>query len=164
MQQEDDAAGEGVVSKSLEAGGYTRPVLAAGDAAVFVVFAAIGRGSHETDTGNAITTAAPFLAAWAALAPPLGAYPTGASKSAEQAAKTPLLAWLVAVPCGCALRGLLQQRVPAAPFWLIALIATLGLLEAWRLSYYQVSSLNKAMDQFTAAIVDEDDGGGDDDY
>ena len=47
----------------------------------------------------------------------------------------------MAVPCGCALRGLLQGRVPAAPFWLIALIATLGLLEAWRLSYYQVSRL-----------------------
>lgn len=148
------------------AAGYTRllSVLAAGDAAVFVLFAAIGRGSHDADTGNALTTAAPFLAAWAALAPPLGAYPAGASKSIGQAAKTPLVAWLVAVPCGCALRGLLQQRMPAPPFWVIALIATLGLLEVWRLSYYQASSLNKAMDQFAAAIVDEDDGGGDDDY
>ena len=54
--------------------------------------------------------------------------------------------------------------MPAAPFWVVALVATLGLLEAWRLSYHQVSSLNMAMDQFAAAIGDEDDGGGDDDY
>lgn len=170
QQQEDDAEltrrTNAVDGKSMAADSYTRllSVLAAGDAAVFVLFAAIGRGSHDTDTGNALTTAAPFLAAWAALAPPLGAYPARASRSNEQAAKAPLVAWLVAVPCGCALRGLLQGRVPAAPFWLIALIATLGLLEAWRLSYYQVSSLNRAVNQFAAAIVDEDDGGGDDDY
>ena len=31
-------------------------------------------------------------------------------------------------------------------------------------SYYQVSSLNRAMDQFAAAIVDEDEGGEPDDY
>ena len=60
--------------------------------------------------------------------------------------------------------GLKQGQMPAAPFWVIALVATLGLLEAWRLSYHQVSSLSMALDQFAAAIVDEDDGGGDDDY
>ena len=54
---------------STVADSYTRllSVLAAGDAAAFVLFAAIGRGSHDSSTGNALTTAAPFLAAWAAL-------------------------------------------------------------------------------------------------
>lgn len=170
MQQREDVAATrrtaAVGGMSTVADSYTRllSVLAAGDAAAFVLFAAIGRGSHDSSTGNALTTAAPFLAAWAALAPPLGAYPERASRSNEQAAKAPLLAWLVAVPCGCALRGVLQERMPAAPFWVVALVATLGLLEAWRLSYHQVSSLNTAMNQFAAAIVDEDDGGGDDDY
>ena len=94
-QQEDDAEltrrTDAVDGKSMAADSYTRllSVLAAGDAAVFVLFAAIGRGSHDTDTGNALTTAAPFLAAWAALAPPLGAYPARASRSNEQAAKAP---------------------------------------------------------------------------
>jgi len=93
QQQEDDAEltrrTNAVDGKSMAADSYTRllSVLAAGDAAVFVLFAAIGRGSHDTDTGNALTTAAPFLAAWAALAPPLGAYPARASRSNEQAAK-----------------------------------------------------------------------------
>ena len=93
QQQEDDAEltrrTDAVDGKSMAADSYTRllSVLAAGDAAVFVLFAAIGRGSHDTDTGNALTTAAPFLAAWAALAPPLGAYPARASRSNEQAAK-----------------------------------------------------------------------------
>eukprot|EP00964_Phaeocystis_antarctica_P024045 scaffold13457_cov56-Phaeocystis_antarctica.AAC.2 len=205
QQPKDDAelsrGTDAVDGTSTAADSYTRllSVLAAGDAAVFVLFAGIGRGSHATDTGNALTTAAPFLAAWAVLAPPLGAYPAKASRSVEQAAKAPLVAWLVAVPsnpnphpnpspnpnpnpypntdpdpnpnpnqvavpCGCALRGLLQGRMPAAPFWIIALVFTLGLLEAWRLSYYQVNSLNRAMDQFAAAIVDEDEGGEPDDY
>ena len=192
QQPEDDAelsrgTDAAVDGTRTVADSYTRllSVLAAGDAAVFVLFAGIGRGSHAADTGNALTTAAPFLAAWAALAPPLGAYPAKASRSVEQAAKAPLVAWLVAVPsnpnpnpnpdpdpnpnpnpnpypdtdpgpnpnpnqvavpCGCALRGLLQGRMPAAPFWIIALVFTLGLLEAWRLSYYQVSTLNRAMD------------------
>ena len=94
-QQEDDAEltrrTDAVDGKSMAADSYARllSVLAAGDAAVFVLFAAIGRGSHDTDTGNALTTAAPFLAAWAALAPPLGAYPARASRSNEQAAKAP---------------------------------------------------------------------------
>ena len=105
QQPEDDAelsrgTDAAVDGTSTAADSYTRllSVLAAGDAAVFVLFAGIGRGSHATDTGNALTTAAPFLAAWAALAPPLGAYPAKASRSVEQAAKAPLVAWLVAVP------------------------------------------------------------------
>jgi hypothetical protein len=111
MQQRDDDAATGRTA----AVSYTRllSVLAAGDAAVFVLFAAIGRGSHDASSGNVLTTAAPFLAAWAALAPPLGAYPERASRSNEQAAKAPLLAWLVAVPCGCALRGVLQAAAVA---------------------------------------------------
>ena len=146
-------SGEAVDDRS-----YTRllSVLAAGDAAALVVFAAIGRGNHDSSTGNALTTAAPFLLSWAALAPPLGAYSTGA-RSLADAAKTPLLAWAAAVPCGCALRGLLQQRMPAAPFWIVAMIATAVLLEAWRLAHYQVLATDAALDEFVSAIVDDDD-------
>lgn len=131
--------------------------LAAGDAAALLLFAAIGRGNHDTATGNVLTTAAPFLLSWAALAPPLGAYAEQRAATLREAATTPVPAWLIAVPCGCALRGVLNDRMPAAPFWVVALIATGVLLEAWRLAYHQASSVNAAMDEFVAAIVDDDD-------
>ena len=70
QQREDDAATTAAVGgMSTVADSYARllSVLAAGDAAAFVLFAAIGRGSHDSTTGNALTTAAPFLATWAAL-------------------------------------------------------------------------------------------------
>ena len=99
-------------------------LLAAGDAAALLLFAAIGRGNHDTATGNVLTTAAPFLLSWAALAPPLGAYAGQRPATLREAATVPVLAWAVAVPCGCALRGVLNDRMPAAPFWIVALIAT----------------------------------------
>ena len=131
--------------------------LAAGDAAALLIFAAIGRGNHDTATGNVLTTAAPFLLSWAALAPPLGAYAGRRPATLREAATAPVLAWAVAVPCGCALRGVLNDRMPAAPFWIVALVATGVLLEAWRLAYHQASGVSAAMDDFVAAIVDDDD-------
>ena len=154
VAQEPDTGG---AAKLTEAYKGLLSVLAAGDAAALVVFAAIGRGNHASDAGNALTTAAPFLVTWAALAPPLGAYASPARGTRLEAATAPLLAWAAAVPCGCALRGLLQQRMPAAPFWAVALAATAVLLEAWRMMHFQAVTFNDALDRFVDAIVDDDD-------
>ena len=59
-------------------------------------------------------------------------------------------------------RGLLQDRLPASPFWIVALVATAVLLSAGRLALLQISEGERAIDRFVAAIVDED--GGDDDF
>ena len=47
--------------------------------------------------------------------------------------------------------------MPPAPFWVVALIATAVLLEAWRMAHYQATTLNAALDDFASAIVDDDD-------
>ena len=57
---------------------------------------------------------------------------------------------------------MVQDRLPASPFWIVALIATAVLLSAGRLALLQISEGERAIDRFVAAIVDED--GGDDDF
>lgn len=132
--------------------------IAPGDAVALFVFAAIWRSNHGTDAGSALQTAAPFLFAWVLLAPPLGAYRRDAGRTLSEATLAPLPALAVAVPAGCALRGLLQGHVPALPFWVVALIACTVLVEAWRAVHYLViEQTSDALDDFVAAIVDDDD-------
>ena len=116
-------------------------VLAVGDVACLIAFAAIGRADHAREEGSALATAAPFIVAWLAAAPPLGAYSlqTSAERSSDNsllsAALTPLPAIAVAVPAGCAARGLLQGYMPALPFWIVSAIAITVLTLAWRVGY-----------------------------
>ena len=133
----------------------------AADAAALLTFAAIGRGNHNSADGSVLTTAAPFLLAWFAVSPAVGAFPANA-RTVRDAVLPLLPAWALAVPAGCFCRGLLQDRLPASPFWIVALIATAVLLSAGRLALLQISEGERAIDRFVAAIVDED--GGDDDF
>mmetsp|Transcript_6791 Transcript_6791/g.14865 ORF Transcript_6791/g.14865 Transcript_6791/m.14865 type:complete len:197 (-) Transcript_6791:500-1090(-) len=128
------------------------PQLAVGDAVALLIFAAIGRSSHSAEDGSIFTTAAPFFASWGVLAPVLGAYRSSASLS--RALLVPLPALAIAVPCGCAVRGLLQDRMPAMPFWVVSLIAIGVLISSWRAVHF---SFTNAIDSFVDAIVDEDD-------
>ena len=115
-------------------------VLAVGDVTCLIAFAAIGRADHAREEGSALATAAPFIVAWLAAAPPLGAYSqTSAKRSSDNsllsATLTPLPAIAVAVPAGCAARGLLQGYMPALPFWIVSAIAITVLTLAWRVGY-----------------------------
>ena len=121
---------------------------AAGDAAMLLLFAAIGRGNHNTDGGSVFTTAAPFLLSWSLVAPLVGAYRSPTTRTA--ALLDPLPAIAVSVPLGCALRGVLQGYQPPLPFWIVALIATTVRVEGWRLAFF---ALDEAFDQFADAIV-----------
>lgn len=131
--------------------------LAVGDAACLVLFAAIGRADHaREDGGSALATAAPFLIAWLAAAPPLGAYRD--RDSLASAALIPLPAIAVAVPAGCAARGLLQGYMPALPFWIVSAIAITVLTLIWRVGYFlTIDKTAGAIDEFARAIVDDDD-------
>ena len=111
-------------------------LLAAGDVASLLLFAAAGRSSHAETLMlfDVLSTAAPFLAAWALAAPLVGAYGEvargGDVRSALGAA---LRAWAVAVPSGLALRSLSQGgRLPPLPFVAVTLGATAVLLLGWR--------------------------------
>ena len=124
---------------------------AAGDAGALLIFAAIGRGNHNSADGSALTTALPFIITWALLAPWLGAYKSVGTRT--EALLAPLPAIVASVPLGCALRGVLQGYQPPMPFWIVALIATTALIEAWRAVHYEFDSV---FDEFADAIVDDE--------
>jgi hypothetical protein len=132
-----------------------RPIVLAGDAGALLTFAAIGRMNHGSDDGSVFGTALPFLLSWFLLAPVLGAYKSPSSLS--QAVTAVLPAWAVSVPMGCFLRGLLQDRMPATPFWIVALVATCALVGGWRAAYFQAGIVSQTVNEFTEAILDDDD-------
>ena len=124
---------------------------AAGDAGALLIFAAIGRGNHNSADGSALTTALPFIITWALLAPWLGAYKSVGTRT--EALLAPLPTIVASVPLGCALRGVLQGYQPPMPFWIVALLATTVLIEAWRAVHYEFDSV---FDKFADAIVDDE--------
>ena len=132
-----------------------RPVVVAGDTLAFMVFAAIGRANHGSDDGSVLLTALPFLLSWILVSPILGAYKP--SQTLNQAVISILPAWLMSVPLGCAVRGVVQDRMPALPFWIVALVATGVLLGGWRAAYFQALTVTQTVNEFTEAILEDDD-------
>lgn len=137
-------------SNSLVSSPLDRPLLAGLDLVSLTAFAAIGKASHapdgSLDLAAVAVTAAPFVAAWFATAPLTGVYqrldddtqkPNSknvedvALASAVQTAK----GWALAVPLGCALRGVIKGYVPPLPFVIVTLIATLVILGGTRALY-----------------------------
>ena len=135
-----------------------QPVMAAGDAAAMLIFSAIGRVNHGSDDGSTLATALPFLLSWFLVAPMLGAYKKAQiNQSLTLALATALPAWATSVPIGCFMRGLLQGRMPATPFWIVAMVAVGVLVGGWRAAYFQANIVTKTVNEFTEAILDDDD-------
>jgi Protein of unknown function (DUF3054) len=132
---------------------FSSTLLGLVDLAMFFVFAAMGRASHvdgsSLDVMATLYTAAPFVAAWFFTAPWTGVYQenphgklpvvvaTTASYSdvAVAAALQALRGWVVAMPLGCVIRGVVKGYVPPLPFVLVTLVATFVLLSAARVMY-----------------------------
>lgn len=116
-----------------------RPVLAMIDTAALLVFAAVGKASHSADGSLDIAavfmTALPFLFSWFVTSPVLGCYTPSATSDLKQAATTTAKGWAVAVPLGCALRGIVKGYVPPVPFIIVTLISTLIILTSGRAAY-----------------------------
>lgn len=89
-----------------------RSDLAIGDALAFLLFAYIGRASHGSPIPDkaVLATAAPFIAAWFALAPLTGAYTRSATRNFSAAVVSLLPAWALAVPAGLGVRGVSEYR------------------------------------------------------
>lgn len=139
MSSADEEAG---LSSPLD-----KPLLAAVDFAALVTFAGVGKASHSADGAldiqAVLTTALPFLFAWFATSPFTGIYKDrdddddgGVLSAGKVAAK----GWIVAIPLGCALRGIIKGYVPPAPFVIVTLIATLVLLGGSRILYSVVEN------------------------
>eukprot|EP00536_Pseudo-nitzschia_multiseries_P001061 jgi/Psemu1/300497/fgenesh1_kg.13_\ len=132
---------DGVPSSPLD-----RPVLSAIDAASLLVFAGIGKASHSAVDGSldplaVLATAFPFLVSWFLVAPLVGSYKPDATKDVPSAAAQSARAWIIAVPLGCVLRGLIKGYVPPLPFVIVTMIATLVILGAGRVGYTVLSEL-----------------------
>ena len=104
--------------------------IATGDAAAIVLFVLVGLRNHDegiTVAGLA-RTALPILGAWFAVAPFARTY-------ARPGLRTLLVTWAIAVPIGVAIRAIALHRTAddsQLTFGVVALIATLVFLLAWR--------------------------------
>ena len=123
-----------------------------GDIVVFLVFAAIGRGTHNEPTGLAaipgvILTAAPFAIGWFIVAPFAGAYRPDIVKAPAAMVKRTIFAWALSWPVALALRWVFVDRsrgTPADAFFTFALVTflfVLVVLLVWRWPY----AINESM-------------------
>lgn len=125
-----------------------RPILAIIDFFVFILFASIGKVSHTSASDNILQdiqliliTAAPFIISWYATSPFTGVYntlSTSIDNSNNNIRKTfiqTVKGWIIAMPLGCALRGIIRGYAPPIPFVIVTLITTLILLSIARILY-----------------------------
>jgi len=123
---------------------FERPLLAVLDLSSLLAFASIGKASHSGDNGidiiEVLVTALPFLIAWLAATPLLGLYNSDATTSADISPYTATLkrltkGWVVAIPLGIGLRGILKGYVPPTSFIIVTMISTWVILAGVRAIY-----------------------------
>lgn len=112
------------------------PVLIAGDAVCFVVFATQGLLSHKQSAGplDVLSTAYPFALGWFVVAPLLGAYRRRAtSRGPARALAAVEMAWLGAYPAAILARWALgpDHKMPVS-FAVVILLANAIVLGSWR--------------------------------
>ena len=141
QSQENNDAGSGLSTP------FSNPPLAALDVVALICFAAVGKASHapdgSIDLSAVLVTGFPFLLTWLATAPLTGVYQdlhmTKSNADTADIVKGALVqtakGWALAVPLGCALRGVIKGYVPPAPFVIVTLIATLVILGSFRVVY-----------------------------
>ena len=120
-----------------------RPVLAAVDVIGLIIFALIGKSSNSADGSldlpGVLFTAFPFASAWLVTSPLTGIYAPdeirGDSNVVTSTALKVAKGWVVAVPLGIVLRGLLKGYVPPVPFIIVTMISTLVILAGIRLLF-----------------------------
>lgn len=118
-----------------------RPLLAIIDTISLVIFAAIGKSSHSDDGTIDILavfiTAFPFITSWLSTSPITGTYSPDdrdtniISSTAIKIGK----GWILAIPLGIALRGVIKGYVPPTPFIIITLISTFVILTVGRILF-----------------------------
>jgi len=113
-------------------------ILALGDAAIFIFFAAAGRTAHDLPPGESplltlLGIAAPFAIAWYIVALLVGVYRRTSLDSLRQLLVRTLLAWIIACALGLIARSLLLQRPIIMAFALTTLGINAALLLGWRL-------------------------------
>lgn len=110
------------------------PLLAAGDLAVFLAFAALGRRAHSMGSAldDVVATALPFVVAWGLVAPFTGAFGAGATAGLPAALRRASYTWLLAFPLGLLVRVPLVGHLAHWSFVLVTALFTLAMLLGWR--------------------------------
>ncbi|HKV84854.1 MAG TPA: DUF3054 domain-containing protein [Ktedonobacterales bacterium] len=152
MRETLPVAGEPVASSTVAA----RPTwlrvgaLVAGDALSFVVFATVGRHSHNEASGLSaigvtLATAAPFAAGWFAVSPFVGAFRRAKTASLKAMLTRTELAWLCAWPAAALLRWAFgpDHKLPLS-FAIVILIANAVFLGVWRSLFALVEGRRRA--------------------
>jgi hypothetical protein len=110
------------------------------------IFASIGKASHSDIDGSldlvaVAKTAGPFMLSWLVISPLLGCFTPMATGDLKGAALTASKGWVVAIPLGCIIRGILKGYIPPLPFVIVTMISTWVLLVAGRALYTALSEL-----------------------
>lgn len=112
-------------------------LLLAGDALAFVVFSAVGHRDHGEATGflAILGTAAPFVVAWALVAPLAGAFELRRAATPARLLGRTAFAWLCTWPVALLFRAVALHRGIPIGFAIVALIANALFLLLWRTAY-----------------------------
>jgi hypothetical protein len=120
--------------------------LVIGDAIVFLIFAAIGRRSHNeaaglSAIGQIVLTALPFAAGWFIVSPFVGAFKHNIVGQPKKMAARTAISWLASWPLGMLLRigseGISGNGwyIPQWTFFLVTLITNMIFLQVWRVPF-----------------------------
>lgn len=127
-------------------------VLIGGDVLTLLLFTWFGRSSHALsalDIVAGLTTAAPFLMSWFALAPLAGLFRTEVSQTWQKFVPRILLVWLIGGPLAGLLRAVILGRsIPEGimpTFVLITMIFASIFMLIWRLGYSWWANRNRSL-------------------
>lgn len=116
-----------------------RPVLVVLDIVSILIFAAVGKASHSADGSIDLVavgiTAFPFLLSWFSITPLLGSYDSLATQDPVGALLYTARGWGLAVPVGCAIRGVIKGYIPPTSFVIVTMISTLIIIGGSRALY-----------------------------
>ena len=145
-----EAAGE--ITPAEHQGAGRTVALVAGDVVSFLVFAAVGRGSHGEASGfgaiaQVAVTALPFAVGWFAVSPFVGAFRRRLTDTPLRMLARTELAWLAAWPVAMLLRrifvndGIAPSRFLV--FALVVLVTNAIILGLWRTAFAGVERLRR---------------------
>lgn len=148
LSDDDSGHANGNVSPKL----YTpidRPLLAIVDTIGLIIFALLGKSSHNSDglvdLVGVLFTAFPFVTAWLATSSITGVYSPDERGDGTNMATSTIIkvakGWAVAIPLGIMLRVLLKGYAPPLSFVVVTLISTLVILAVTRVLFNVVENL-----------------------
>lgn len=115
--------------------------LTVGDVASFLVFAAVGRSTHDEASGitallQVAETALPFALGWFVVSPFVGAFRRSKTTGVRRMLARTELAWLLAWPVALVLRWVIapDHSVPFS-FAIVILLANAVFLGLWRTAF-----------------------------